>query len=101
MTRCWNENSYKRSMGRTPKLNGREAGLLRGIGFGIGVTGEDLMERMQMSAEDLCDVLNTLLDIGYVETASMKERVTVEELGKENFEINPSYASDLKQALRR
>ncbi len=88
-------------MGRTPKLNGRESGMLKAIGFGLGVSGEELLERTQMAPEDLCDVLNTLLDIGYVETASMKERVTEEELKTENFEINPSYASDLKVAMKR
>lgn len=88
-------------MGRTPKLNGREAGLLRAIGFGLGVSGAELKERTQMSDEDLCDVLNTLLDVGYVETSTMKERVSMEELERENFEINPSYATDLKHALRR
>ncbi len=101
MLRCWNEIRYKRSMAREPKLNGREAGLLKAIGFGLGVTGDELMERTQMAVDDLCDVLNTLLDIGFVETASMKERVTVEDVPNENFEINPSYASDLKEALRR
>ena len=88
-------------MGRTPKLNGRESGMLKAIGFGLGVSGEELLERTQMSPEDLCDVLNTLLDIGYVETASMKERVTPEMLTTENFEINPSYATDLKEAMKR
>ena len=88
-------------MGRTPKLNGREVGLLKAIGFGLGVSGVELQERMQMTAVDLCDVLNTLLDIGYVETVSLKERVTMETLATESFEINPSYASDLKESLRR
>lgn len=75
--------------------------MLKAIGFGLGVSGEELLERTHMSEEDLCDVLNTLLEIGYVETASMKERVTVENLKTENFEINPSYASDLKEAMKR
>ncbi len=101
MLRCWNESRYKYGMARTPKLNGRESGMLKAIGFGLGVTGEELLERTHMSPEDLCDVLNTLLDIGYVETTSMKERVTVDNLKAENFEINPSYATDLKAAMRR
>jgi hypothetical protein len=45
--------------------------------------------------------LNTLLDAGYVETASMKEKVAIEEMSTEEFEVNPSYAADLKQAMRR
>jgi hypothetical protein len=88
-------------MARQIKLNGRELGIMRTIGFGLGVNGSELQERTQIAAEDLCDVLNTLLDIGYIETTSMKSRVGAEDYAAENFEINPSYVSELKVALRR
>ena len=88
-------------MARQIKLNGRELGVMRTIGFGLGVTGAELQERTQIEAEDLCDLLNTLIDIGYIETPTMKERVPLEEFAAETFEINPSYASDLKGAMRR
>ena len=35
------------------------------------------------------------------EIRAMKERVTLAEYAAETFEINPSYASDLKLAMRR
>lgn len=88
-------------MAREIKLNGRELGVMRTIGFGLGVSGAEIQERTNIEAEDLCDLLNTLLDIGYLETPTMKERVTVEEMPAELFEINPSYAGDLKVAMRR
>jgi hypothetical protein len=88
-------------MAREIKLNGRELGVMRTIGFGLGVSGAEIQERTNIAAEDLCDLLNTLLDIGYLETPTMKERVTVEEMPAELFEINPSYAGDLKVAMRR
>jgi DNA-binding MarR family transcriptional regulator len=88
-------------MARIIRLNGREAALLRTIGFGLGVNGSELQERLQMASEDLVDVINTLLDLGYVETASAKEKITPEEFLTESFEINPSYAADLKSVLRR
>jgi hypothetical protein len=88
-------------MPKTIRLSGREASVLRGIGFGLGIKGDELLERLQMAPEDLLDVLNTLLDAGYVETASMKEKVAIEEMSTEEFEVNPSYAADLKQAMRR
>jgi hypothetical protein len=88
-------------MARIIRLNGREASLLRTIGFGLGVSGTELQERLQMAPEDLVDVINTLLDLGYVETASAKERITLEDFAAESFEINPSYAADLKTVLRR
>ena len=88
-------------MAREIKLNGRELGVMRTIGFGLGVPGQDIQERTNIDADDLCDLLNTLLDIGYLETATMKERVSLEEMPAEIFEINPSYAGDLKVAMRR
>lgn len=90
-----------RTMAREIKLNGRELGVMRTIGFGLGVSGAEIQERTNIEADDLCDVLNTLLDIGYVETPTMKEHVTLEEMPAELFEINPSYSSDLKVAMRR
>lgn len=54
-----------------------------------------------MAAEDLVDVLNTMLGVGYVEAASAKEKVTVEDYAADTFEINPAYASDLRDVLRR
>lgn len=88
-------------MAREIKLNGRELGVMRTIGFGLGVSGAEIQERTNIETEDLCDLLNTLLDIGYLETPTMKERVTLEEMPAELFEINPSYAGDLKVAMRR
>jgi hypothetical protein len=88
-------------MARDIKLSGRELGVLRAIGFGLGVNGAELLERTGLAPEDLTDVLNTLLDIGYVEAGSMKERVIQAEMPAENFEINPSYSNDLKKAMRR
>jgi hypothetical protein len=88
-------------MARQIKLSGRELGVMRTIGFGLGMPGAEIQERTQIDPEDLCDLLNTLLDIGYLETPTMKERIPLAEYATETFEINPSYASDLKVAMRR
>jgi hypothetical protein len=88
-------------MARQIKLNGRELSLLRAIGFGLGITGAELQERMAMSADELVDVLNTMLDAGYVEAASMKEQTTLADFATDSFELNPAFTSDLKEALKR
>ena len=88
-------------MARPIKLTGRESGVLRAIGFGLGIRGGELCERLQMAPEDLVDVLNTLLDAGFVETGSMRENVALDDYATEEFEVNPSYAGDLKEAMRR
>jgi hypothetical protein len=92
---------FRNIMARIIRLNGREVSVLRTIGFGLGVGGAELVERMQMAPEDLVDVLNTLLGVGYVEAASAKEKVTVEDFAADTYEINPAYAGDLKEALKR
>jgi hypothetical protein len=88
-------------MARQIKMSGRELGVMRAIGFGLGVSGTELQERTNIAPEDLCDVLNTLLDIGYIEVTSAKQRVTEADYAAENFEINPSYVADLKDVMRR
>ena len=88
-------------MARPIKLNGREAGVIRAIGFGLGISGAEVQERMQMDGEALVDLLNSLLDMGYIETPGMSERVTAEGYAAEMFEVNPSYAAILKTAIRR
>ena len=88
-------------MARPIKLSGREAALVRAIGFGLGVAGEELRERLQMTPEDLVDVLNAMMEGGFIESASMRERVAITDYATEEFEVNPSYAGDLKLAMRR
>jgi hypothetical protein len=75
--------------------------MMRSIGFGMGITGAEIEERMAMSGDELVDILNTLLDMGFVETASMKDHVTSADYATEIYEINPSYASDLRTAMKR
>ena len=88
-------------MARAIKLSGRESAVLRAIGFGLGITGTELSERLQMDETELVDVLNTLIDAGYVEAASMRERMGVGDYSAETFEVNPSYVSELKEVMRR
>jgi hypothetical protein len=88
-------------MGRPVKISGREGSVLRAIGYGLGVPGAELAERMQMDHGELVDVLNALMGTGYVEVASMKETVTLEDFAGEMFEVNPSFVNDLKEALKR
>lgn len=88
-------------MAREIKLNGREKSIVRGIGFGIPITGAELIERMNMDLQDLADSLSSLLQIGYVETASLKEELGPDDLVAETFEINPAYGGELREAIRR
>ena len=83
------------------KLTGREMAVLKAIDYAIGSTGAEIAERTQMSAEDVADVLNGLCDTGYVETIPVVERVTAQDCLARLFELNPSYALELTEAMRR
>ena len=88
-------------MAKEIRLTGREGAVLRAVGFGLGITGTELVERLQMDGDELVDVVNALLDSGYLETTSMRERVEAGDLASESFEVNPSYVGDLKEAMKR
>ncbi len=87
-------------MARHIKLSGRELGVMRAVGFGLGITGAEIEERTRIEADELVDILNSMLDMGYLETPDMKQRVSVEDFAAETFEINPSYTNELKAAMR-
>lgn len=83
------------------KLSGREQAVLRAIDYTSGSTGDEIREITHIEGEDLADILNGLCDAGYVEVFPYAEHVTFLSYAASRFEINPSYALDLKEALRR
>jgi hypothetical protein len=83
------------------KLSGREMAVLRSIDYASGSTGTEIQERTQMESSDIVDILNGLYDVGYVETFPAVEPITGLNFAETRFEINPSYALQLKQAMKR
>jgi hypothetical protein len=88
------------------KLTGRELAVLRAIET-LGSTGAEIYERTQIAAPDLADILNGMCEVGYVEAyrgespLPMVEQVKAAEVLITRFEVNPSYALELKKALAR
>ena len=83
------------------KLSGREMAVLRSIDYASGSTGTEIQERTQMEMTDIADVLNGLFDVGYVETFPIVAQITGANVEATRFEINPSYALQLKEAMKR
>jgi hypothetical protein len=83
------------------KLSGREQAVIRAIDYATGSTGMEIHERTQIDGSDLSDVLNGLCDVGYVEAFPPVEPITYLNFGATRFEINPSYALELKNAMKR
>lgn len=83
------------------KLSGREQAVLRAIDYASGSTGDEIGETTHIDGSELADILNGLCDVGYVEVFPYAEKVTFLTCAASRFEVNPSYALELKEALRR
>lgn len=84
---------------RRIKLSGRERAVLRAVGFAEAIPGEQIQDHTQIPPDDLTDVLNGLLTAGFVESRPFREQITAADLGTIEFEVNPSYAHELKDSM--
>jgi DNA-binding MarR family transcriptional regulator len=83
------------------KLSGRELAVLRAIDFSTGTEGSAVLERTQLERGDLVDILNSMMEVGYVETNPVSQCVKPDLLHETMLEINPAYVHDLRAAIVR
>ena len=83
------------------KLSGRERTVLRAIDFSSGTPGEEILEHSRLDPEDLVDVLNGLISVGYAEVVPYAEATSLQTFRESQFEVNPSYALELRAAMVR
>jgi hypothetical protein len=83
------------------KLTGREATVVRSIGFTEAMMGAEIQDCTHMAVDDVTDTLNSLMSAGFVESIPFCEEVQIAEMPVTAFELNPAYVSELKQALYR
>ena len=83
------------------KLSGRERSVLRAIDFATGTLGDELLDRTKLGPDDLVDVLNGLITVGYAEMRPYGEATSVETFRETMFDVNPSYALQLREAIVR
>jgi len=83
------------------KLSGREATIVRSIGFTEAMMGAEIHDCSHMDVGDVTDTLNSLMSAGYVESIPFCEEVQMAEMPVTAFEINPAYVQELKMALYR
>lgn len=81
------------------KLSGREATVVRAIGFTEAMMGAELQDQTHMDSDDVTETLNSLMSAGFVESVPYYEEVQLAEMPVTAFELNPAYASELRQAL--
>jgi hypothetical protein len=83
------------------KLSGREATVVRAIGFTEAMMGTEIQDCTHMDVEDVTDTLNSLMSAGFVETVPYYDEVQIAEMPVTAFELNPAYMHELRQALYR
>jgi hypothetical protein len=86
---------------REIKLSGREAVVIRAIGFAVGVSGQELGEATRIEPEQLVDILNAMIFSGLVEAVPYAEATSLETYLTTEFETNPSFSNELKKAIGR
>jgi hypothetical protein len=86
---------------RQIKLSGREASVLRAIGFTESMLGAEIQDFTRMEVEDVTDTLNSLIAAGFVESLPYSEEVQLAEMPVTSFEVNPAYVHELRHALVR
>lgn len=88
-------------MQRDINLDGGEIAVLKAIGVsGSQMPGRLLLERIgDMEPVELADSISCLMALGYVLSTKTVIR-DEEDIEKSIFRVNPSYARDLRDALR-
>lgn len=84
---------------REIRLSGREAAVVRAIGFAEPMVGAEILDVTRMEAEDVSDTLNGLISAGYVEPIPYCEQIDLAEMAATSFEVNPAYSQGLRSAL--
>ena len=84
---------------RTIKLSGREASVVRAIGFTNSMLGAEIQDFVRMESDDVTDILNSLMAAGFVESIPYSEQIQLAEMPVTAFEVNPAYSHELKRAI--
>jgi hypothetical protein len=86
---------------RQIKLTGREATIVRAIGFTESMLGTEIQDHARMESEDLTDTLNSLLAAGFIQSIPYAEQIELAEMPVTAFELNPAYAHEIRLAIAR
>jgi len=85
---------------KTLKFSGREASVIRAIDFATGTLGAEILVKTRIEAQDALDILNGLLDAGFIETnPPQQEHVELKAFYHTLWEANPAYVREMRKAL--
>jgi len=84
------------------KFSGREASVIRAIDFATGTIGAEILVRTRIEPQEALDILNSLLDVGYLETNPPQQgHVERTAFYRTLFEINPAFFHEMKKSMVR
>lgn len=83
------------------KLTGREQAVLKAIDFSTGTPGDEVLLRTRLEVLELVEIVNGLLDAGFIECSPAAEHVAPDSFPSTMFDVNPSYALDLREAMTK
>jgi len=86
---------------RSIKLTGREATIVRAIGFTEAAIGAEIQDATHMELEDVTDTLNGLMAAGLIESIPYYDEVQLAEMPATAFEVNPAYVHELRRAITK
>jgi len=86
---------------REIRLSGREAAVVRAIGFGESMLGAEILDATHMPPDAVGDTLNGLLAAGFIESIPYANQIDLAEMASVAFEINPAFSHALRAALVR
>lgn len=92
---------------RALRLTSRERAVMRGIDETSGTLGSELLEHVHLEDTDLLDVLHGMVNAGLLETFApgsefpLVHDVPMEHFRTTRFELNPAFAQEIRQAMRR
>ena len=83
------------------KLTGREATIVRAIGFCESMLGAEIQDHSRMESEDVTDTLNSLIAAGFIQSIPYIEQIQLADMPVTAFEINPAYVHEMRHAITR
>jgi DNA-binding MarR family transcriptional regulator len=87
---------------RLLKFSGRETAIIRAIDFATGTSGAEILVKTRIEPQEALDILNSLLDAGYIETnPPQQEHVERRAFYATHFEVNPAFVHQLKKSMVR
>ena len=86
---------------RQIKLTGREATIVRAIGFSESMLGAEIQDYSRMESEDVTDTLNSLIAAGFIQSIPYVEQIELADMAVTAFEVNPAYAHEMREAITR